>query len=115
MTTNYRRGYDFENKIVNHFRGLGFFAVRTAGSHSPIDVIAWDSESVYLIQAKTGRLGPTELEATKETLRGVPFPMLFRGGTFPALADNPPAVHEPYREVWVKSGVRGEDWTRHDA
>ena len=53
---NYRRGADYERWIVNHFRNKGWLAFRSAGSHSPIDVIAVDplSGEIKLIQAKTG-------------------------------------------------------------
>jgi len=49
---NYRRGYDSERDIVNRFRTLGFIAVRSAGSHSPVDVFVLRPSYPILIQAK---------------------------------------------------------------
>jgi Holliday junction resolvase len=50
--TNYRRGYITENKAVNQLKKMGYTAVRTAGSHSPFDVIAWKQDEVRFIQLK---------------------------------------------------------------
>ena len=52
---NYQRGRRKEYKVCNQFRAAGFDIVqRTAGSHSPIDVIAIDKKKriIKLIQAK---------------------------------------------------------------
>ena len=51
--TNYRRGYRFEQWIVNTLKDEGYIAQRTAGSHSCVDVIAMKHVSIRLIQAKT--------------------------------------------------------------
>ena len=51
----YQRGRDKEYRISKKLRQLGYDIVqRTAGSHSPIDIIAIDkaSKSILLIQAK---------------------------------------------------------------
>lgn len=108
MATNYRRGSDFERKIVNFFRDLGFFAVRTPASKTPVDVIAWDDQQFYLIQAKTGYLSPKELKAAKEALRGVQAPPL-RG----EIASCPLVL---CREVWIKRDARGKGFfaVRHE-
>ena len=98
MTTNYARGAAFERAIVQHFRDHGFFAVRSAGSHSPVDVVAWDADSLYLIQAKTGKVHPGTIRAAKAELEQMLVPQSM-------------SVH---REVWVKSSVRGEDWIRYE-
>lgn len=39
MNKKYRKGYKFENEVVNIFKKHGFEAVRTAGSHSPFDIV----------------------------------------------------------------------------
>ena len=104
MATNYQRGYAFENKIVNFFRGKGFFAVRTAGSHTPVDVIAWDEDSFYLIQAKAGKMGKSEILAAM--------------GALIACVISPPLRNfdSLHREVWVKGDGRQGDWfTRYEA
>lgn len=52
----YLKGARYERKIVNAFRDRGILSFRSAGSHSPIDVVAVDSDSriIHLIQAKAG-------------------------------------------------------------
>lgn len=39
--TNYTKGVALEREVVNLFRNNGYQAARTAGSHSPYDVIIW--------------------------------------------------------------------------
>ena len=60
--TNYRRGADKERRIVNKYRKAGKIALRSAGSHSIIDVVAIDKENkvIYLIQSKLGYLSKPE-------------------------------------------------------
>jgi len=50
--TNYQRGYEIERKIVNEHRKMGCVAFRSAGSHSPIDVVYVDKFGVHLLQVK---------------------------------------------------------------
>ncbi len=57
--TNYRRGYNLENTIVNELKEKGFFVIRSSGSHTPIDVIASYSNgnsthTALAIQCKVG-------------------------------------------------------------
>ena len=51
---SYRKGYMFEREFVNTARKCGHISFRSAGSHSPIDVIVIDpqSKTISLIQAK---------------------------------------------------------------
>jgi Holliday junction resolvase len=51
---NYKRGYEKERKLVFNARKEGMTAFRSAGSHSPIDVIIIDHEQriIKLIQCK---------------------------------------------------------------
>ena len=55
--TPYQRGADKERRIVNKFRKEGCLALRSAGSHSPIDVIVVDDKNklIRLIQSKMGK------------------------------------------------------------
>lgn len=39
MNKNYVQGRNFEYEVVKIFKDKGFTAIRTAGSHSPYDVI----------------------------------------------------------------------------
>jgi len=50
--TNYLRGYRLERDVVNNFRDKGYFSTRSAGSHSPIDVIISNTSKVKFIQLK---------------------------------------------------------------
>lgn len=50
--TNYIRGYNLERNVVNDFRDKGYFATRSAGSHSAVDVIFSNNKKVYYIQLK---------------------------------------------------------------
>jgi hypothetical protein len=54
-TANYKRGAQTEYKVRTEFVEKGYYATRTAGSHSPADVIAWNEEHLYLIQTKRTR------------------------------------------------------------
>jgi len=49
---NYNKGSNFERAIVADLQMKGFFAIRSAGSHSPIDVIAIRKGEVWGVQAK---------------------------------------------------------------
>ena len=51
---NYVKGRRKEYKIVHANRGPGKISFRSAGSHSPVDVVAIDTENktIHLIQAK---------------------------------------------------------------
>jgi len=58
--TNYQRGAAKELRIVNKFRAIGCISFRSAGSHSPIDVVVIDPKTwkIKLIQSKLGYLSP---------------------------------------------------------
>jgi len=51
---NYLKGVRKERKLVNDARAQGFLAFRSAGSHSPIDVVIIDPEheTIKLVQCK---------------------------------------------------------------
>lgn len=53
---NYKKGANFERSIVNKAREDGLIAFRSAGSHSPIDVVIIDIEAgiIDLLQCKAG-------------------------------------------------------------
>ena len=50
----YEKGVRFERKIVNEAREAGLLAFRSAGSHSPVDVVIVNEpmRKIYLIQCK---------------------------------------------------------------
>lgn len=61
MATNYTRGAAFERKVAKDLEGYGYVTVRSAGSHSPADVIAMHYGIIVAVQCKlNGRLDPNE-------------------------------------------------------
>ena len=57
MNKNYQKGVRFERALVNAAKKDGIkIAFRSAGSHSPIDVVIIDinAKEIEFIQAKTG-------------------------------------------------------------
>jgi Holliday junction resolvase len=73
--TNYRRGYEIERKIMNQFRVGGYVALRSAGSHSPFDVVAIGPNVVMLIQVKrTKRFQPKQYDNDLKALRKIAVP-----------------------------------------
>ena len=49
---NYRRGYVIERKVVNMFRDQGYLVIRSAGSHSAVDVCVFKDDKAIAIQLK---------------------------------------------------------------
>ena len=65
MPTNYESGVYAERLAMAELRADGYTVVRTAGSHGPVDVIAWDEWLVLLIQIKRGEKRPPKREYNK--------------------------------------------------
>ncbi len=56
---NYEKGRNKEYRVATHFRDRGYaIAQRTAGSHSPFDIIAIDpiNKIIKLIQVKSSEM-----------------------------------------------------------
>lgn len=65
MTTNYRRGADFERKVRDWYYERGAsLVVRAAGSHTPVDlVVLYADGEVDLVQCKRdGKLSKAEAD-----------------------------------------------------
>jgi Holliday junction resolvase len=61
MTTNYKRGADFERRAQKLLERIGYAVVRSAGSHSPADLVAMRHGELVCVQCKRdGRLDPEE-------------------------------------------------------
>lgn len=61
--TGYRKGANFENQVRCILIDDGWFAIRSSGSHSVIDVMAIKLGIVWLIQCRTaGNLSGKERE-----------------------------------------------------
>lgn len=73
MPTNYQRGYDTEQRCIRELERVGYTAVRTAGSHGPVDVIAWTPTHTRFIQCKRTKQGGS-YNSEREQLRGYPCP-----------------------------------------
>ena len=52
MNRNYISGRNLEYDVTNYIRELGGLAVRSAGSKTPIDVIAFFTDELWIIQCK---------------------------------------------------------------
>ncbi|MCW2279284.1 Holliday junction resolvase [Heliophilum fasciatum] len=50
--TNYQRGYEIERKIVQELTNRGYLVVRSAGSHSKIDVLGIRKDRIVAVQSK---------------------------------------------------------------
>jgi Archaeal holliday junction resolvase (hjc). len=73
--SNYTRGRDTEYKAVRTLEAAGYVAFRSAGSHSPVDVVAIGPTGVRLIQlkrAKQGKNWQAEYEVAREQLLALP-------------------------------------------
>lgn len=87
----YQRGTRFEHQALCHFRASGYYAQRTPGSKSPVDVIAIKAGQVLFVQCKRdGTLPPA---AWNEL-----YDLAYRFGGIPLLADRPrPSVVRLWR------------------
>ena len=54
----YKKGYEYELRIMKTKQKKGFYCIRSAGSHGFFDVIAINPETneIHLIQAKAGKV-----------------------------------------------------------
>ena len=97
--SEYRRGADFERKVVNDYRNRGWVAHRTTGSKGVYDIWAHRQGEVHIIQCKlTGKI--TKL--AKDQLRLMGEENNFRA--FIASNDKGAIVMEELTIVEVSSG-----------
>lgn len=71
---NYVKGRNKEYAICHELREAGYDIVqRTAGSHSPIDIIAIDkvTKSILLVQAKPNNFNSDKIEKENAWLNGM--------------------------------------------
>ena len=75
VNRNYRRGRAKEYRIKKKYEKCGYYVIRTAGSHSVCDLVAFRHGAVIPIQCKPkgGYLTPHERSKIKdfETLTGL--------------------------------------------
>ena len=51
--TNYRKGYNLEQRARKELEGRGYYVVRSAGSHGAVDLVALAGDHILLIQVGT--------------------------------------------------------------
>lgn len=85
MANNYNRGAQFERKVGSDLTDRGYRVVRSAGSHSPADIVALCAGMQPVgVQCKTnGRLDPEEWDKF--------FWWCERAGAVPVLASKGPS------------------------
>ena len=70
--TNYTRGRQTEYEVRDLFGICGYEAIRTAGSHSPVDILSWNSLHLLFNQIKRVKVGnafyptPAEIKRFKD-------------------------------------------------
>lgn len=62
MNKLYNRGRAFEYEVKKELERAGYFVIRSAGSHSPIDLVAISLGELWLIQCKTNAIISKEEE-----------------------------------------------------
>jgi Holliday junction resolvase len=68
MRTNYHRGAEREHYIKKKLEKQGYFVIRSAGSHSPVDLVALKKGEIRLIQSKKSKyVRPAEKKKIEET------------------------------------------------
>src|SRR4030095_7395063 len=55
VNKNYIKGSNWERELLDKLKDRGYDGLRSAGSHSSVDVIVWNEDCVYLIQCKTSK------------------------------------------------------------
>jgi len=58
---NYISGRTFEYKVRDYLESKGYVVVRSAGSHTPIDLIAFNCFGLILVQCKHGKIRLPEI------------------------------------------------------
>jgi Holliday junction resolvase len=56
MRTRYEIGRAFEYRVKRFLVERGYFVVRSAGSRTPVDLVAFDQSGVLLVQCTTNEL-----------------------------------------------------------
>jgi Holliday junction resolvase len=59
---NYKKGRALEYECKKVLEGMGYFCIRSAGSHSPADLVAAKRGSILLVQVQKGSHLPREKE-----------------------------------------------------
>ena len=66
----YAKGARMERAVKHALEARGYAVVRSAGSKSPYDLIAIDSQDVLLVQCKSNRLSQNMRERLRNAMLG---------------------------------------------
>lgn len=74
MINLYNKGVRKERRVVNEYRAKGWISFRSAGSHSPIDVVAIDPQSrmVKIFQCKGDKMPQSQKDKLYEAFKAFP-------------------------------------------
>lgn len=99
--TKYKSGRQFEYRVRDHLKGLGYFALRSPGSRTPIDVLAVRPGVVLFVQCKrNGVLSPKEWNTLFDLCRSC--------GALPILASCPTGRGCTYQEMTARKDQPGK-------
>lgn len=69
----YRSGADFEREVRTHLTSEGYDVIRSAGSKTKVDLLAFKTGQVLVIQCKRdGRIGPAERAEVRRVAALIP-------------------------------------------
>lgn len=86
MNKNYKRGRDTEYRIMNDLKKEGYqLIVRSAGSHSKIDVTGYKDNKIKMIQSKRSKTKYVYLSYFKEDIEIIQ--SLYKNNTIPTNAE----------------------------
>lgn len=98
--TKYRYGRQFEYRVRDHLRGIGYFAQRSPASKTPIDITAIKPGQVLFIQCKrNASLRPGEWNAL--------FDLAMSCGAVPLMASCPTGRGTTYHRLTARKEARG--------
>jgi Holliday junction resolvase len=109
VTNNYARGAEFERRTKRHLETNGYTVMRSAGSHSLVDLIALKPGQTVLVQCKiNGVLGPTDRARMVALAEWLTYP---GGDVVPVLATKPPRGGGPIDLRLIAIANCHERWT----
>jgi Holliday junction resolvase len=65
----YQRGRVLEYRTKEEWEARDYQVVRTAGSHGPVDLVAWNKYETVYIQVKSGKVSKSDLADFADMVR----------------------------------------------
>ncbi len=100
MVSHYRSGADFEREVRAHLVRNGYEVIRSAGSKTKVDLLAFKPGQILVIQCKrSGALPPAERVEVRRiagVLNGVPLLASRPRITYQRLTGDGPRDREPW-------------------